>query len=245
MKKELDVELLLRWAYRDELPKKGAVETSPGWDAIGLGGPIDDDGFRLPAYLGEPHPDALIVERVVNAIESSVVIDMAESLTMLLPDLGAYASTASWNWGRPHNPKALMIMHARMGTRPDWATEPPRLVRVQGGNGKPVVNGVRPGGRYDIGACCPLRLDPSLDLIVSGRSEYAVWRHFLDVICESLAGWTLREHAVRPAKAAHEPWVTGREPEEPAPRILPSLLAPAAKPAHGVAAARRRVRAGT
>lgn len=244
MKQALDVEKLLQWAYRDELPKKGFVESSPGWDNISTHGmPIDDGSLRLPPAFGAPHPDALVVERAVAGLDKQVMVDWAESLTTLLGELAAYAPTSEWCLGASFNPQALVIMHARMGTRPPWETEPPRLVRVlMPERSQHVVVGRDANRNYLPGAHCPLRLEPSVDLIVSGRAEYAVWRAALDDVRESLSGWTLREHEVLAAAAAREPWNTG---VEKTPKILRSMLAPQALPPPVVRRPRHRVRAGS
>lgn len=244
MKKTLDVEKLLQWAYRDELPKKGMVESSPGWDHISsYGGRIDEgDHARFPVALGGPHPDALVVEQAVQALAKHVLIDWAESITTLLGELIDYHVQSQWRCGTPFSPRALVVMHARMGTRPPWESEPPRLVRVIGPNGKPVVNGVTPKGRYLLGAHCPLRLEPSVDLIVSGRAEYSVWRQSLDAVRESLSGWPMREYAIGGIAAASEPWLDDAEIK---PRVLRSTLTPQAVPASSPRPPRPRVRAAT
>src|SRR5258706_11880489 len=95
-KRFLDIETALRWAYRDELPKRDHTavpkhalnervwspytrpadfpEVSPSFREATGGGPSGgyadgwsrDPGF--PAALGEPHPDAFAIEAAVKGL---------------------------------------------------------------------------------------------------------------------------------------------------------------------------------
>ncbi len=82
VKTEIDVELGLRWAWRDELSKRQTSAAEAVWDRIDDFGrhggvDVDDGGNGIQRYdFGEPHPDALILEKAVAELEP-VVIDWA------------------------------------------------------------------------------------------------------------------------------------------------------------------------
>jgi hypothetical protein len=98
-KRFVDIEFALRWAYRDELPKRHALprrlgthtqervwspytfpagypEVSPSFREATAGGPSGGyaDGWSrdpgFPQALGEPHADAIVIEAAVKALEA-------------------------------------------------------------------------------------------------------------------------------------------------------------------------------
>jgi hypothetical protein len=98
-KRFVDIEYALRWAYRDELPKRHALprrlgthtqervwspytfpagypEVSPSFREATAGGPSGGyaDGWSrdpgFPQALGEPHPDAIAIEAAVKGLEA-------------------------------------------------------------------------------------------------------------------------------------------------------------------------------
>jgi hypothetical protein len=222
-KRRVDVELFLRWAFRDELPKKDVSADASSWQLVERGGPIDDAiGPGMPAGAGAPHPDALVVDQVVRVLPPAFNVDWSYYREMILADLWNWPTARAYASRFPFNMRAAVIAHARMGTRPEWYTEPVRLKKRIGLNGKPVVLGHVGRGRYDDGACCPFDLVPSIDEVALTRAEYMVWRTGLDLVHESLAGWLLRDHVVVPALAPVEPWLVDDEPAPP--RILRSLV---------------------
>ena len=102
---------------------------------------------------------------------------------------------------------ALVIMHARMGTRPDWHEEPPRAVPVVGERGRPRLIGEIYGKRrYSEGAHCPLRYEPSPLSIAQARADYVAWWRGLAELVGSLL---LIDHSALPPSASPMPW---REP---------------------------------
>ncbi len=72
-KRFVDIEHALRWAYRDELPKR--LRGGPTFTDLTRPPPSDffeDDGVTrepgYPAALGEPHPDAIAIEAAVKGL---------------------------------------------------------------------------------------------------------------------------------------------------------------------------------
>lgn len=125
-KRKMDVEAALRFAYRDELPKRGnAQATAAGgqWDRIlkfGTYGTHLDEGWAEPGHppaLGDPHPDALRIEQAVRGLAGiSGELD-PEPLMVGLQGFGLDAVGAI---GRAmQNISALVAIHARLGKRPD------------------------------------------------------------------------------------------------------------------------------
>lgn len=235
-KKKLDIEKLLHWAYRDELPKTTTGASHSSWDSLlrfgELGARIDDQigpsmpGF--PAIMGEPHPDARVIARHVRDLKDSY-IDWHSSKDAIMGDLVALAPESGWSiLVAALRTQALVTMHASMGTRPDWTSEQPVPHRVLGPNGKPVVQHVDGGkqvieGRlksrhYGPGSRCPVRWEPEPQSIALGRAEYAAWRSGLAALVVSLKD-CLSEHEALLPRAAIDPWNNGAEPQS---RVLQS-----------------------
>lgn len=87
VKREIDVELALRWGWRDELSKRQTSAAEAVWDRIddfGRHGGIDvDGGGGVQRYdFGVPDPDAETLERAVAALEP-VVIDWSQSIDII------------------------------------------------------------------------------------------------------------------------------------------------------------------
>lgn len=221
MAKELvDIEKLLTWAYRDELPKQ-AVGGLTGWESsILLGTVVDDDSrpdyeARLPVSLGPPHPDALTLDYAVRSLPS-VRVNWMRDRDRLLGPLAAYVGDRDpIARGMETSPGPLLQHHAIMRTRPSWDLGAPRLTRIIGPNGKPRVTGVTPKGRYVPGAGCPLRLDPPAPDIARARWEYRVWYDALVMMASG--GWIGQDFAPQQPCAPAAPWIAS---EERNPRIL-------------------------
>jgi hypothetical protein len=165
----VDIEHALRWAYRDELPKRhgGAVprhalnervwspytypagypEVSPSFREATGGGPSGgyadgwsrDPGF--PEALGEPHPDAFVIEAAVKGLEAwaghgfgpddaaGLMYGMDHmAVDHVQAGLEAVAAMAG-----------IVAVHARAGTRPRWSRHLPEPFPDTGQNGKPRV----------------------------------------------------------------------------------------------------------
>jgi len=225
---QVDVEKLLQWAYREELPK-GYGQGEGGWNDPSSISPmfrVADLGTRVDAWSqdpgfpealgGIPHPDALIVECVVNRL-GEVGLDWKQSRERLMGHLAPYVSIDHPAMAYLSlNVSALVTIHARMGTRPQWDMGPVKIKRSNGKNGKPIVqyidddgylvDGMTAGRRYGPEARCPVQLDPPGPDIAFARAEYFAWRSGLARVKATLDTWKLNQHiAVGPAAAA-EPW---------------------------------------
>lgn len=232
-RKPIDIEHFLRWAYREELPKKDlSRDMSPMFAFADLGGRVDvshEPGF--PAAMGEAHGDALKVRDAVERLPE-VSITWQEHRKHILPDL--------WRWVEADDPiisrmqfspQNILTFYARLGTRPAWDMGSTKVLRVNAANGKPrvqyidqngeVMFGLTPGGRYGNLAHCPLRLDPDARDVARARAEYWVWHAALVEVKTIMEGWNLIEYAPTMPVAAQRPWVYDHEPKS---RILPSNL---------------------
>lgn len=169
LKRVYDVEWVLAWAFRDELPKRGSPESGPSGKTslytpdgyaygpkgygdsplarfLDQGTSIDHtpryglaDGPGMPIGAGAPHPDAF---RVLDAVEA---LD------------GAGLDLADWSRGpgraappgldvdimaavAARDVVALVVGSGRSGRRPYWA--PDQTVRAKtGANGAPIIYG--------------------------------------------------------------------------------------------------------
>jgi hypothetical protein len=101
---------------------------------------------------------------------------------------------------------ALVIMHASMGTRPDWREEHPHPEPMPAarGTGCMVVGKCERKGWYSAGSYCPLRWWPSPVTIAEARADYLAWWRGLDVLARELK---LTEHKALPPIAAPLPWL--------------------------------------
>ena len=146
IQRKLDIEAALRFAYRDEIPKRGnAASTSLGSSfhlvtKVGTLGtmidePMSEPGF--PAALGDPHPDALVIEQAVRGLGAirEATLDDDSILTGLE---GFSLDPATYIARAMQNVPALVAIHARLGNRPSWGGKP-EVERLLGDNGKPVI----------------------------------------------------------------------------------------------------------
>jgi hypothetical protein len=136
---------LLTWACRDELIKRDMQGYGEGWAGIEAYG--DRGGFdapppvRAPAALGAPHPDALVVDRVLKALPPVRLaddLDAARKMAALLlgpvaglvPDERLLALAR-----RAHDPRPLLQSLAlgviKPPAREHWSVEPLRDSRGQ------------------------------------------------------------------------------------------------------------------
>jgi hypothetical protein len=208
----IDVETLLAWAYRDELCKGGEVTAGVGFFTLAeLGTLVDGDQFgstaRLPPIFGEPHPDAIAIDRAVRALPD-IEIDWERSGAAFIGEPAKHMPDPLARYAL--RPSVLLIMHGKMGSRPQWRTDPMRVrgIRVQGGGCR--IVGTVSGGRkgrlwYSDGAHCPLELMPSWAEVAYARAEYWAWWHGLDELVRQLDG-ALVEHGAVPAGAPQFPW---------------------------------------
>lgn len=98
LKKKVDVELLVQWAYLDELSKRHTSSAEGIWDRLAqngsLGGINPDPGHgsaQRYAHFGLPHPDAETIEKAVGRLHS-VAIDWKKNFKVIAGDLAALIS---------------------------------------------------------------------------------------------------------------------------------------------------------
>lgn len=149
MKNRVDIEKLLTWAYREELPKAApeaggyGIGFRGGWDAVTafgeLAADVDVNRYGVVSDRGAteaPHPDALIIAEAVAGLEG-LVIDMPDGwcpdarlgLGADGPALFAWAMEAAMTrvdgkWRPRRTARQLVEFHAIMGSRPDWRGGP-------------------------------------------------------------------------------------------------------------------------
>lgn len=112
VKRPIDVEMALRWAWRDELSKRSTSAAESIWDRIedfGRHGGIDVDDSRASsqryAHIGEPDPDAIALEQAVAKLEP-VVVDWGQSLAPIAGPLAGLVSINDFKRHQPRTPKA-------------------------------------------------------------------------------------------------------------------------------------------
>jgi hypothetical protein len=144
-KTAIDVELLLRWSYMDELSKRQLSAAEGIWDKIqdyqNHGGVDSGRGAaQRYSHFGLPDPDALLIEKAVSALEE-VVIDWDQSFYAIAGDLAGLISVndlkarkppapPSFGWGEAGT-KALKAFFGSEGQRPFH--DRPRDVIMVGG----------------------------------------------------------------------------------------------------------------
>ncbi|MGU3540015.1 hypothetical protein [Methylobacterium sp. A54F] len=245
----LDIEDVLRWAFREELPKRrddadGQMRAfpsiSPMFAMAALGGRVEnfsrEPGF--PLAMGDPHPDALIVEAAVLDLQRFAQHRFAGDLgllTYLPPGLDEHAVMSR----AMEQIVDLVRIKVRLGSRPTFAASPipaaivdrrgrPRVVvqrmenRVDGFGrirSHPVEEpcGAEGRDRYPKGAYCPVHWDDP-NAILFERAEYATYWAALDLLAHELAG-KLASIAVLPPAAAQRPWAGEMDAAKPK-RIL-------------------------
>jgi hypothetical protein len=148
-KRFVDIEACLRWAYRDELPKRQHGGRLAGGDVAGMSmfkAAVDEDrrnarepGF--PAALGDPHPDSDIIEKAVrnlagfHRLGDDIVAGLGTGLAPLVTAIDLEEAAVEAVAALP----GIVIHHARMGTRPRWRSDQPAPYAVHGSNGQPKV----------------------------------------------------------------------------------------------------------
>ncbi|MBR2117684.1 MAG: hypothetical protein IJ935_03225 [Afipia sp.] len=132
MKKRIDIEKLLQWAMREELPK-GKPVTASAWDVVmsygQLGARIQTSGHGYDGFgfvPGAPHEDAVIVADAVGKISDEARFEDADNVGKLFGDLVAIAEDAIASLLKAQfNPRAMIISKAIGGARPPWDFECP------------------------------------------------------------------------------------------------------------------------
>lgn len=255
-KRPLDIEAALTWAYRHELPKRrdgddrgpnlGFPKISPMFRHADLGTRVENFSREpgMPAALGEPHPDALVIE--------AAVLDLARyaghqfggdlGLTTYLPAGLDDVAAMTRSMGELVN---IAQVFARLGHRPTFAKSP-EPTAVVGKTGKVLAfrirSEMRAGSdgimrahlieeqvtaqgkdRYPTGAYCAIEWD-NPKVILRERADYAAWWAGLDLLAHELRG-KLETISVLDIAAPQRPWAG--EVEIAAPRRV--LDAPASR----------------
>jgi len=216
VKQSVEVEKLLHWAYGDELSKRTTSSAEGIWDHIeewGQRGGIDPGHGAAQRYphFGLPHPDAYKIEIAVTALPN-LVLDWAASSDAILGGMAALLQSRDVLLVRTLRTSALVTMHAKMNSRPDWREEPPRPCRIQAerGRNRPKIIGECKGrDRYTIGSYCPLQWEPSPISIAELRADYACWHRGLTTLAQTLE---LDEHIALPPTAPALPWAGEKDP---------------------------------
>lgn len=126
MKKKIDIEKLVQWAMREELPKGSPVAAS-SWELISRFGTLGtrvDESHGSPDGLGfvpgAPHADALIVADAIKGLGRARFGERVEVL-MLFGDLAAIAGDAvEAIMAASFDQQSLVLSKAVQSTRPPW-----------------------------------------------------------------------------------------------------------------------------
>jgi hypothetical protein len=226
--RRLSIEAALYWAYRDELPKRGAEwggsggATAPGFSSADLGVKVDrwDDEPGFPTILGPPHPDAEIIDAHVQGLET-MEVDGVRSRFWLAPECAALIEANDFSLGRLQvDVKSWVIMHARMGTRPMWEVEQWKVERrIDMRTGRTVQVGRDRNDRWHGGSHCPITYVPDPRAVINDRAEYSCWHEAMRLLRDRLDR-ALQSIALDPFDIPQQPWITG---DTPKPMVLPSL----------------------
>jgi hypothetical protein len=205
----VEIERLLQWAFREELPKRygfGPRGPQSAWQ-------IAERHARLGCLIQAshsatcsaiPHRDALLIADEVAGLRGCVAVDLR--LEHFLGDFAPLADQIT----TPQislNEADLVESHARAGVSPNWCRYLPKAAPVIGPNGKQKICGKRYGkDRYSEGAHCPLRWgNPTIESIARARAEYTIWRGSLDRLAKTLNG-KLKHYTAAPPAALQAPW---------------------------------------
>lgn len=243
-----DIEALVAWALREEIPKGSPVSLS-AWDAISnfatLGTRVDvsrgGGGDGLGFVPGTPHPDAERIALAVRALDKGKRIGEAGCAKLIggFAECDALAVRAVAQ--SPFNLAALVIRCAVLGVRMEWDVGTPQLRPVTySGQRHAIVFGVDDDGqlmevkadrrgRYNAARSprCHVAWDePSIGFLLEARAEYAAWHHALTELADVLRG-TLDDFEVTGPEARAEPWRTG---QVEAPRVLDGGITVGAEP---------------
>lgn len=164
--KTVDIERLVAWAWREELPKLAAA--SDGLAVLGFGrawGGLERYGELLttidrplnrftvadPSATTAPHPDALVIGEAVHGLDRLVLdvppdwdpierlgdLDAAERFAAVARAMARIATAEDDEWRFKLSAARLVERHAVLGGAPDWRAEAPERGMVRGANGKP------------------------------------------------------------------------------------------------------------
>ena len=211
--REIEIERLVQWAYRDELPKRGIGTLANRWDNVNdygeRGGVRIDDEPGFPAALGVPHLDAVTIEGAVNGLNDQVGLDWREYRELLLGDVIGIAPLEDQLSGRVFSESALVATFARMGETPLWRGQRPLPNAVTKKGVVMLVGHCEGKDRYSRGSHCLVKYQPPVEMVAFRRAEYLVWHDGLVRLAGILRAWTLRDYVALPPKAPKLPWLDG------------------------------------
>jgi len=228
VKRAMDVELLLRWAYQDELPKKRTSSAAGMENILGgmilLGTKVDisrtGGGAQRYAEAGTMHPDAAAIELAVGRLTPRFV-DLAtdEQREWLMGDLAGLLPERTGAVNGAFAVSAWVTQHAVLGMRPAWELPAPKgFPRMASKGPHPIVVGSNISKNYYTeGSYCPLDWDPTGSDIAEACGYWVTWRDALVELAEVLK---LEDHQALPPEVPADPW---RTPERRRP-VLPSLV---------------------
>ena len=227
--KQIDIEKLLQWALREELPKGRPVAASQ-WDVITsfatLGTRVDvsrgsHDGLGF--VPGTPHADADTVAAVLRDLPAETRLSEAECCALLGPYASLDPIAVRAVTGAMFNMRALVIRCAILGTRMEWDVGLPQARVLRHTNRHAIVFGVDDAGQLILlqpnkagtyrAANVPRAhveyVEPSVGQLLEARAEYAVWHRALVLLVAALAGRLIEYVAMAPA-ARGAPWHGGQ-----------------------------------
>lgn len=242
MKTKRDIEKLVQWAMREELPKGRAVSAS-SWDLImrfaTLGVRIDSGGFRdgLGYVPGSPHEDAEKIAAAIALLDTRATFTEREEVLPLFGDLAAIAGDGvDAIMQSLFDPRSLVMCHAMQSTRPKWEFETPspypitisernaagayrERTRVVGVDGDGEVIDLKPHRSARARGLYDLAFAPRSPLQWGDPSPLAVaearaeYLAWHDALTHLAKVLVLDEFEVLPPSAARVPWISGQTPE--------------------------------
>ncbi len=157
MKTAIDIEKLVQWVIRDEMPKGRPVSADIGF-AIGRYpirpgsiarsfGRTPTTGIGFMGYVpGEPCADARRVAEAIGSLDTEVALsDRVQALRLFgeFANIAGDAVTAIMS--STFNPQAIVVNNAAQGKRPNWRFDAPkphqRFVQTTG-RPRPLVYGI-------------------------------------------------------------------------------------------------------
>lgn len=259
-RRKMTIEEVLRWAIRDELPKRRAdapirgpkCASDPVWRMVAMGGPIDNWSREpgMPPAMGDPHPDAILIEAHLQVLSETLQRAAAGSATCPL-DLSPYpvqfhlrgkASLEVLTSTAMHATPAWLVTSAIRGSRPDVGggieVEPAksengkitlwRTVQKPCGevDGKPWFTthdeiATSKGDGRDAGLFCKLHYTRTAVEVLEEQLRYAYWHAALVYLVPALQFLTSIE--VLAPKATIAPWLEAEEEvRAPLPNLRPA-----------------------
>ncbi|MDT4737220.1 hypothetical protein [Bradyrhizobium sp. WYCCWR 12699] len=162
MKAAIDVEKLVQWAVREELPKGrpvladigfaiGRSPIRPGSIARSLGRTPTIDIRSMGYVPGEPCADARRVADAIGRLDTEVRLSGRSEALRLFGELGNIVADDALIaiLSSTFNPQAIVVSNAAQGKRPNWRFDPPkphqRFVPTAG-RPRPLVYGIDTAG---------------------------------------------------------------------------------------------------